>query len=191
MAKVDYRSLAEGIVEGVGGEGNIATATHCATRLRLKLRDDSKADKAAIEKLPGVITVMQAGGQYQVVVGNDVPIVYAELGRVTKLTGEDSSGAAAPTGNLFNRFIDLVSSIFQPIVWPLAGAGLLKALLSGATQLGWLSAESQTSVILAVLLPPAVPGYHRGATVQDQPVHVDGHRRSTGLPLHRRVEHRR
>lgn len=150
MAVVDYRSLAEGIVQEVGGEGNIASAAHCATRLRLKLRDESKADKAAVEKLPGVITVMQAGGQYQVVIGDNVPTVYAELGKITKLTGDDASADGdAPKGNLFNRFIDLVSSIISPIIWPLAAAGLLKAFLSAATQFGWLNAESQTYVILA------------------------------------------
>lgn len=120
MGTVDCRSLAEGIVREVGGEANIASATHCATRLRLKLRDESKADKAAIEKLPGVITVMQAGGQTHVVIGNNVPTVYAELDKFTKLAGQDADGAGAPAGNLFNRFIDLVSSIFQPICgrWP-------------------------------------------------------------------------
>ena len=123
MAVVDYRSLAAGIVQEVGGESNIASATHCATRLRLRLRDESKADKAAVEKLPGVITVMQAGGQYQVVIGDNVPTVYAELGKITKFGDEDASagGDDAPSGNIFNRFIDLVSSIFQPIIWPLAG----------------------------------------------------------------------
>lgn len=151
MATVNYRSLAEGIVREVGGEDNIVSAAHCATRLRLKLRDESKADKAAVEKLPGVITVMQAGGQYQVVVGNNVPSVYAELGRITKLGGDEAStdGDDAPKGSLFNRFIDLVSSIIQPIIWPLAAAGLLKAFLSMAVQFGWLNVESQTYVILA------------------------------------------
>ncbi|MEX5272143.1 beta-glucoside-specific PTS transporter subunit IIABC [Kocuria sabuli] len=150
MAAVDYRSLAAGIVQEVGGEENIASATHCATRLRLKLRDDSKADKAAIEKLPGVITVMRAGGQFQVVVGNNVPTVYAELGKITKLIGEDApADGDVPKGSLFNRFIDLVSSIISPIIWPLAAAGLLKAFLSAATQFGWLNPESQTYVILA------------------------------------------
>lgn len=150
MATVDYRSLAGDILQGVGGERNIASATHCATRLRLKLRDDSKADQAAIEKLPGVITVMKAGGQFQVVIGNNVPTVYAELGKITKLT-DDDAGSDEPVahGNLFNRFIDLISSIFSPVIWPLAAAGLLKAFLSMATQFGWLDPASQTNVILA------------------------------------------
>lgn len=150
MATVDYRSLAGDIVAGVGGERNISSATHCATRLRLKLRDEAMADTAAVEKLPGVITVMKAGGQYQVVIGDNVPTVYAELGRITNVTGAGNSGAGeAPQGNLFNRFIDLISSIFSPVIWPLAAAGLLKAFLSLATQLGWLAPESQTNVILA------------------------------------------
>ncbi|MBT2534526.1 PTS glucose transporter subunit IIA [Arthrobacter sp. ISL-48] len=151
MAAVDYRSLAAGIVQEVGGEENIASVTHCATRLRLRLRDESKADKGGVEKLPGVITVMRAGGQFQVVVGNNVPTVYAELGKITKLTGEDSpaDGVEGPKGSFLNRFIDLISSIFQPMVWPLAGAGLLKAFLSMATQFGWLNPQSQTYVILA------------------------------------------
>ena len=150
MANVDYRSLAGDILEGVGGEANIASATHCATRLRLKLRDESKADTPAVEKLPGVITVMKAGGQYQVVIGDNVPTVYAELGKLTRL-GDDSAQEqeAGPQGNLFNRFIDMISAIFSPIIWPLAGAGLLKAFHSLATQLGWLDPVSQTSIVLA------------------------------------------
>ena len=150
MASVDYRSLAGDILQGVGGEQNIASATHCATRLRLKLRDEAKADTAAVEKLPGVITVMKAGGQYQVVIGNNVPTVYAELGKITKLTGDDAANTdPAPAGNLFNRFIDMISSIFSPVIWPLAAAGLLKAFLSMATQFGWLDPASSTNVILA------------------------------------------
>jgi PTS system beta-glucosides-specific IIC component len=151
MPSVDYRSLAGDILQGVGGEKNVAGATHCATRLRLNLRDDAKADTAAIEKLPGVITVMKAGGQYQVVIGDNVPTVYAELGKITKLTGDDAGASDEPVahGNVFNRFIDLISSIFQPVIWPLAAAGLLKAFLSMATQFGWLDPASQTNVILA------------------------------------------
>ena len=152
MGSVDYRSLAEGIVESVGGEDNIASATHCATRLRLRLRDDSLADKATTERLPGVITVMEAGGQYQVVIGQDVGRVHAELGRFTTLgdgSGDgDARNDAPASGNLFNRFIDVVSSIFQPVIWPLAGAGLFKAFLSAATQWDWLDATSQTYIIL-------------------------------------------
>lgn len=149
MASVDYKSLAADILKGVGGEENIVGATHCATRLRLRLRDEAKADTAAVEKLPGVITVMKAGGQYQVVIGNDVPTVFTELGRISRFGNEDTSEEAPAQGNLFNRFIDMVSSIFSPILWPLAGAGLLKAFLSMATTFGWADPANQTFVILS------------------------------------------
>jgi PTS system beta-glucosides-specific IIC component len=150
MASVNYRTLAADILEGVGGEQNIAGATHCATRLRLKLRDDSKADTAAVEKLPGVITVMKAGGQYQVVIGNDVPTVFAELGKISRFGNDDAAAEEAPaTGNVFNRFIQMVSSIFQPILWPMAAAGLFKAFLSMAATFGWMSATDSTYVILS------------------------------------------
>lgn len=150
MADLDYRSLAGDIVQEVGGEANIASATHCSTRLRLKLRDDAKADKAAVEKLPGVITVMQAGGQFQVVVGDNVASVYNELGRIAKLDSESTSTQAdTPSGNLLSKFIDLISSIFSPLIWPLAASGLIKAFLSMGSQFGWIDAKSQTYVILA------------------------------------------
>ena len=71
---VDYRALAPQILDNVGGEGNVASMTHCATRLRFTLKDEALADKSAVERLPGVITVMRAGGQFQVVIGNNVTI---------------------------------------------------------------------------------------------------------------------
>lgn len=149
MVSVNYRTLAADILEGVGGEGNVAAATHCATRLRLKLRDDAKADTAAVEKLPGVITVMKAGGQYQVVIGNDVPTVFAELGKISRFGSDDAAEEATPEkGNIFNRFIQMVSAIFQPILWPLAAAGLFKAFLTLAANFGWLAPVDSTYVVL-------------------------------------------
>ncbi|MCW5953518.1 MAG: beta-glucoside-specific PTS transporter subunit IIABC [Propionibacteriaceae bacterium] len=148
MAAVDYRSLAGQILEKVGGEANVSSVAHCATRLRFKLKDAAKADKAAVEKLTGVITVVEAGGQFQVVIGNDVPVVYAEIGQLTKLIGDTASSAdEGPKGNLLNQFIDLISKVMSPILWPLAGAGLLKAFLALATQLNWLDPASQTYAI--------------------------------------------
>ncbi|CCQ17980.1 Phosphotransferase system IIC component [Rhodococcus sp. AW25M09] len=155
MAVIDHRSLASDILESVGGQSNVDSVVHCATRLRFKLNDSAKADTDAVKALPGVLAVMKAGGQYQVVIGDDVSAVHAEI---TKLTGSGSTAersAAVVDGpvwspkRLLNGFIDVVSAIFQPIMWPLAGAGLLKALLSIALQLNWLDATSQTYVILA------------------------------------------
>lgn len=159
MGTVNTRSLAEEILRLVGGEENLAKATHCATRLRLTLHDESQADTAALENLQGVLAVVQAGGQYQVVVGNDVPTVYRELqrqaGRRTPEEGDDGDPGedaqkGGSKGNLLNRFIDLISSIIQPIVWTLAATGLLKAFLMMAGHFGWLDVEGDTYAILDV-----------------------------------------
>lgn len=73
-----YASIAEDVLKGVGGKENVRSLTHCATRLRFVLVDPAKADKAAVESTRGVITVVEAGGQFQVVIGNTVDRVYAE-----------------------------------------------------------------------------------------------------------------
>ena len=148
MASVDYKALAPQLLEKVGGEANIASMAHCATRLRFKLKDESKADKAAVEQLPGVITVMKAGGQFQVVIGNNVPTLYEEMGRITKLGEGTDSETEGEKGNLLNRFIELISSIFLPALWPLAGTGLLKAFLAMGVQFNWLDATTTTYTIL-------------------------------------------
>ncbi len=147
MPSVDYRTLAGDILQEVGGESNIASLAHCATRLRFKLKDPTKADKVAVEQLPGVITVMEAGGQFQVVIGNNVPLVFTEIGKISKLVGDDAD-EGAEKGNLFNRFVALISSIFLPFLWTLAGAALLKAFVGAAAQFGWLDAASGTYAVL-------------------------------------------
>ena len=68
---MDYSKTAAGVLKGVGGEENVSSLVHCATRLRFVLKDESKADTAAVKATPGVVTVAQAGGQYQVVIGNE------------------------------------------------------------------------------------------------------------------------
>ncbi len=148
MGSINYAALAPDILDGVGGEANISSMTHCATRLRLVLRDNSKADTAKVEGLNGVVTVVQSGGQYQVVIGNDVPLLYEELGRITKFGSGAEEAPADEGGNLFNRFIKLISALINPLIWPLAGSGLLKAFVTLATTAGWLSANGSTYTIL-------------------------------------------
>ncbi|VEG25668.1 beta-glucoside-specific PTS transporter subunit IIABC [Actinomyces howellii] len=147
MAKTDYAALAPQLLDKVGGEANIRSMSHCATRLRLVLVDESKAATEEIKGLPGVVTVVQAAGQYQVVIGNDVPVVFEELGRLTSAaTGQEDAGGGG--GNLFDRFIKVVSALINPVVWTLAGAGLIKAFLSLSVTLHWLSEGSTTYTIL-------------------------------------------
>jgi len=143
---VNFKALGDGIVDAVGGVDNIKMARHCATRLRMELRDEGKAETDRIKAMDGVLTVVQAGGQYQVVIGNDVPLVYTEIAERLEDTGTEQTDNAGK--NLLDRFIDLVSSLFHPILWPLAGAGLFKAFLSMFVTFGWMSATSTEYVVL-------------------------------------------
>ncbi len=149
----DYAKTAAGVLKGVGGEENVQSLVHCMTRLRFVLKDESKADAAALKVTPGVITTAQAGGQYQVVIGNDVPEVFAEIGKISRFGGTSDAAPAEdePRGNLFNRFIKMISSIFTPVLWALAGTGLLKAFLAAAATFGWIDTASSTYLVLNAL----------------------------------------
>ena len=92
MAK-DYNALAKTVVELVGGEENVISLAHCMTRLRFKLKDESKANTEKLNSTPGVIQVMQAGGQYQVVIGTDVTDVYDAILAGTKIKAASSEQA--------------------------------------------------------------------------------------------------
>ena len=129
MAK--YTELAEDILKYVGGKENVNSLKHCVTRLRFDLKDESKADDDYLKNRDGVVTVVKVGGQYQVVIGNHVPDVYAEVLQVGGLPAGgslDLDEGDAPKGNLFDRFVSLVSSIFQPFLGPLAAAGIIKGI---------------------------------------------------------------
>lgn len=146
--KVDYTKTGLDVLEAVGGEANINSLAHCATRLRFKLKDESIVDKNRVQAIDGVVTVMQSGGQYQVVIGNDVPVAYNAITGATRFGSDAGDGERARSdGNLLNRFIELISSIFLPILWTLAGAGLIKAFTVLAVTLGF-NAESQEYQII-------------------------------------------
>lgn len=123
-----YGKLAEDIVREIGGKENVVSLTHCITRLRFKLKDESKAKDEVIKNMDGVVTVMKSGGQYQVVIGNHVPEVYAD---VLPLIGGGEGASETedvPKGNLFNQAIDAISGIFQPILGIMAACGMVKGL---------------------------------------------------------------
>ncbi len=124
-----YEDLAKEIVKNVGGKENVSSLTHCITRLRFKLKEESRANDDVLKKMEGVVTVMKSGGQYQVVIGNHVPEVYADV--LPLLGAEDESPGNeddAPSGSLFNRAIDAISGIFQPILGIMAACGMVKGL---------------------------------------------------------------
>lgn len=145
------KDLSLKIVDLVGGESNVNSVFHCATRLRFKLKDRSKADKAALEATPGVITVVESSGQFQVVVGNNVAQVYDQMMAQTNLQDADNTDKKVETSdnvNFLGKAVDIISSIFSPILGALAGAGLLKGLLALLLSLQWIDATKGTYFIL-------------------------------------------
>ncbi|SDQ18275.1 beta-glucoside-specific PTS transporter subunit IIABC [Streptococcus equinus] len=132
MAK-DYTELAQDIVAHVGGKDNILKLVHCVTRLRFTLKDESKADDDYLKQRDGIVTVVKAGGQYQVVIGNHVPDVYDTVLKVAGIQGEggiDVNEGDVPQGNIFDQFIALVSGLFQPMLGALSAAGMIKGLVA-------------------------------------------------------------
>lgn len=145
-----YENLAKEIIKNVGGKENVNGLTHCVTRLRFKLKDEKKANTDVLKNMDGVVTVVQSGGQYQVVIGNHVPDVYADVvavGGFSEGSGDDSSEKM----NLFDKFIDLVSGVFQPTLGVLCATGMIKGILSMFVALGWLSDQSGAYTILQAI----------------------------------------
>lgn len=124
------KKLAESIIENVGGQENIVSLVHCATRLRFVLKDESKADAEIIKKQTGVITVVQSGGQFQVVIGNNVADVFNAIMDITSLNNTPAPQEAGPKKGIVSRLIDLVSSIFIPVLVVLVAGGILKGIVS-------------------------------------------------------------
>jgi len=144
-----YEGLAKDIVDKVGGVENINSLTHCITRLRFKLKDEEQADTEYLKNNEEIVTVMQSGGQYQVVIGNHVSDVYDAVNKVANLNDDDTDTShEKSTGSLLNRFIDLISGIFQPILGVLAAAGMIKGFAALFLALGWISEQSGTYQIL-------------------------------------------
>jgi beta-glucoside PTS system EIICBA component len=145
---MSYNNLAKNIVALVGGEKNISSVVHCATRLRFKLNDRNKASKTALQNLEGVLSVVESGGQFQVVVGSHVPEVYKEISKIANV-GASANPSNEPKGSIGARIFEVISRSFSPLLGAMAGAGMLKALLTILTMAGLLSPESGTYLILS------------------------------------------
>lgn len=126
-----YDGLARIIIQNVGGKSNVISVTHCITRLRFKLKDDSKANTDILKNTDGIVTVMQGGGQYQVVIGNHVPDVYEAVCDIGHFGGQASSSDEPAEKMSIGAFlIDAISGIFQPSLGVLSAVGILKGLLA-------------------------------------------------------------
>ncbi|SFH42527.1 PTS system, beta-glucosides-specific IIC component [Priestia megaterium] len=145
---MDYDKLAKDILQLVGGDQNVSSLVHCATRLRFKLKDNKKAHKAEIENLNGILSVVESGGQFQVVVGSHVANVYDEIMKIGNF-GANPTSTEDSKGTFISIIFETVSRSFSPLVGAFAGAGMLKAVLTVLVTLGWLSQESGTYHILS------------------------------------------
>lgn len=117
------------------------------------MKDRDRVDDAAVKSVAGVLTTADSGGQYQVVIGNEVPEVYAQLRAISGVGADSTSAKRAdePKGSIVNRFIKMIAAIFTPVLWALAATGLLKALLATSVTFGWMDNTTSTYVILNAL----------------------------------------
>lgn len=147
---MDYANVAKKILEKIGGESNVNSVQHCMTRLRFTLKDESKADDEAIRKIKGVMGVTKQGGQYQVIIGNNVGNCYKELLKLGNFQ-EGTSDKNAEKKGLFNTILDVVSGCMSATMPAIIGAGMIKVLLVILPMLGILAETSQTYIILSAL----------------------------------------
>lgn len=148
---MDYQKIAGDIIENVGGKENIKNMTHCFTRLRFVLKDNALAKKEVVERLEGVISVVVAGGQFQVVCGSKVTKIYDAA--VTLLGGEtgfadEKAEIVEEKQSLLNTVLQKISEIFTPLVPAIAAAGLIKGLLAAAAKIPGFDTTNSTYIIM-------------------------------------------
>ena len=167
---LDYVSTSKQIIEAVGGAGNIATATHCMTRLRLVLNDESKADDAKVNKIKGVKSVIKQGGQYQVVIGNEVSNLFKEFEKMGNFSESGNAAPAKEEGNIAQRLMGFVAGCMTPLLPAMLGTGMVKVLLTLLTTFGLMSSTGPTYIFLYGMadsffyfLPILLSGYHQPA----------------------------
>jgi PTS system beta-glucosides-specific IIC component len=183
----NYKQLAESIVHLVGGKENVNRAIHCITRLRFYLKDEEKADTEALEALPGVMGVVQANNQYQVIVGQAVEDIYNE---VSPLLTNDATEKEARVessykdqetllGKLrygFNEIIGVVTGAVMPIIHILAASGIIKSLLAIGTSSGLIAESGNAYLIVSAMADavfyflPVLVGYNAARRLGGNPV---------------------
>ena len=150
---MDYENTAKKILQRVGGKDNVINLTHCATRLRFNLKDLSKANTEAIKKTKGVMGIMKKGGQYQIIIGNDVGNVFNELNKFGNFSNEVKEVPAKSNEkkNIFTMLMDTISGIMAPVIPAIIGAAMIKVLLTLLPMIGVLSTNGQTYQLLSVI----------------------------------------
>ncbi len=145
-----FENEAKEIVGLVGGEANVVSLVHCATRLRFELKDGSKFQKEKLEKLSYVLKVLVSGGQYQVVIGPNVDAYYDAIFAVAKIQGgNNTTSQSTEKVKLSDKILKVISGAFSPVIPLMAGSGMIKALLTLFTTIGVMSDSSSTYLILS------------------------------------------
>ena len=150
-----YDGLARIIIQNVGGKGNIVGLTHCITRLRFNLKDESKAQTEILKETDGIVNVLRSGGQYHVVIGNHVTEVFdavVSVGHLESLAGA-SQGDDGPKEKLspVSAFVSIITGVFGPFIGILSACGIIKGFLALFSALGLLDASGSTYSILYAL----------------------------------------
>lgn len=145
---IDYHKTATELLKELGGNDNITNVTHCATRLRFILKDESIVNKDKVAKIPGVITTVQAGGQFQVVIGNHVKDAYEHMIKMVTIDEEAAKGKGNKKVGIVSRIIDVISAIFAPFLYTLAACGILQGILGVLVALNAIDTAGGTYQIL-------------------------------------------
>lgn len=150
---MDYQNTAKKILQRVGGKENVISLVHCMTRLRFNLKDESIVDDEAVKKIKGVMGVIKKGGQYQIIIGNDVANVYAELNKLGNFSNQAPKNKVQSTEkkNVMSTLMDTISGIMTPVIPAIIGAAMIKVLLTLLPMIGILNADSSTYNILSVI----------------------------------------
>jgi len=137
-----YENLVKDIIKNVGGKENVISLTHCITRLRFQLKDESKANDNVLKNMEGVVTVMHGGGQYQVVIGNHVTDVYDEACSQLGIQAGNTAETETKKKGVGAFLIDFISSVMGPNINILCASGMIKGVLAIAVFLGLTTADS-------------------------------------------------
>lgn len=150
-----YQKLCDEIITKVGGRDNVLDVSHCITRLRFHLKDESLAQTNELKATKGVVDVIQAGGQYQVVIGATVEAVYNDLVQIggfdSKPALDIDEGDDVKKSDPFSRLLAIISEILQPVLGVLMAGGFIKSMLALCAVAGWLAKDSNTYVTLSAI----------------------------------------
>ncbi len=150
MAK--YSKLVQDILQAIGGKDNIAEASHCMTRLRLVLKDEKKADDAKVKNIDGVLQLVKAQGQYQIVIGSHVNFVYEELCAETGMSASTEGTkeeAGQKEGSLLDRFMRFISGIIFPVTYVMCACAIINGINILLRYTGVLTPDNGLYILLS------------------------------------------